>query len=114
VGNRRPHTEEGVEVKQLPSAINTKNFRLTRVFAASIITVRYLTESVIRKVGEIRHKAIAADSFAQRELTSEKQSSGQTPFPNSSLMIYIRLVNTRQSKDMRFEAFKWRRVHNST
>jgi hypothetical protein len=98
-----------------PLQLTQKSFCLTRVFAASTITVRYLTESVIREVEKILHKAIAADSYAQRKLTSGKQSAGQTPFPNtrSSLMIYFRLVNTRESEDMRFKAFKWRGVHHS-
>ena len=38
-----------------------------RVFAAAIIIVRCLTESVIREVEKIRHKATAAENFAQRK-----------------------------------------------
>ena len=50
------------------------------VFAAAIIIVRCLTEAAIREVQKIRHKAVAADSFTQRKLTSGKPSMGKYHF----------------------------------
>ena len=50
------------------------------MFAVAIITVRCPTEAVIREVEKIRHKAIVADNFAQRKLTSGKPSLGKYHF----------------------------------